>query len=258
MSVRAILAAGGRVSAPVVVVVAHPDDETAALGGVLQRLDDATLVHVTDGAPRDGADATAAGARSMAEYAAMREAELQAALRELRVSPRRVRLEVADRQAVHALAPVTRALAPLLAQASCVIAHALEGGHPDHDAVALAVRAASRGLRLERLEFPLYGLDAAGREVWGAFADASPGAVEIALTVQERARKRRALARFASQAATLAHVPEGPERLRPAHGAALAPPSGRYWYDARGWEITGARWRVAAASGLRGLQAAPC
>ena len=39
------------------IVVAHPDDETIALGGQINRLRDALLLHVTDGAPRDGEDA---------------------------------------------------------------------------------------------------------------------------------------------------------------------------------------------------------
>ena len=39
------------------IVVAHPDDETITLGGQMWRLRDALLLHVTDGAPRDGEDA---------------------------------------------------------------------------------------------------------------------------------------------------------------------------------------------------------
>ncbi|MBV9250682.1 MAG: hypothetical protein JO227_15715, partial [Acetobacteraceae bacterium] len=35
------------------VVVAHPDDETVGAGASLRLFRDLTLVHVTDGAPRD-------------------------------------------------------------------------------------------------------------------------------------------------------------------------------------------------------------
>jgi len=45
-------------------VVAHPDDETVGAGALLDRLDDVVVVHVTDGAPRDLADARSAGWRA--------------------------------------------------------------------------------------------------------------------------------------------------------------------------------------------------
>ena len=49
------------VKARVMIVVAHPDDETIGMGAQLNRFDDALLVQVTDGAPRDGRDAAAHG-----------------------------------------------------------------------------------------------------------------------------------------------------------------------------------------------------
>ena len=54
------------------IVVAHPDDETIGLGAQLGRFEDALLVHVTDGAPRDGDDARNYGFASVADYAAAR------------------------------------------------------------------------------------------------------------------------------------------------------------------------------------------
>ena len=35
------------------VLVAHPDDETAGCGALLQRMDEPIIVFATDGAPRD-------------------------------------------------------------------------------------------------------------------------------------------------------------------------------------------------------------
>lgn len=66
--------------ARVAVVGAHPDDETIGAGAQLARLRRLTLVHVTDGAPRNGRDAAAAGFADPRAYAEARRAELDAAL----------------------------------------------------------------------------------------------------------------------------------------------------------------------------------
>ena len=125
-------------------VVAHPDDETIGAGAAMPLLRDLLLVHVTDGAPRNGFDATAYGFASPGDYAAARQAELGAALQCAGVDPRRVGLGVADQGASLALDALIAALRPLLANLAAVFTHPYEGGHPDHDAVAFAVhRAAS-------------------------------------------------------------------------------------------------------------------
>ena len=67
------LAGRGAVAERVMIVVAHPDDETIGIGAQLGRFDDALLVHVTDGAPRDGDDARNYGFASVADYAAARQ-----------------------------------------------------------------------------------------------------------------------------------------------------------------------------------------
>jgi len=47
----------------VLVVVAHPDDETIGAGAMLASLDDVHVVHLTDGAPGDHTEVRAAEAR---------------------------------------------------------------------------------------------------------------------------------------------------------------------------------------------------
>ncbi len=61
-------------------VVAHPDDEILGLGSRLARLRDLTVIHLTDGAPRDLRDARREGFDRWQDYAAARRAELGRAL----------------------------------------------------------------------------------------------------------------------------------------------------------------------------------
>lgn len=71
-------------AAPVAVIVAHPDDETVGAGAHLARTRESelgpTIIHVTDGAPRNMSDALAAGFTTREDYARARRRELLAAL----------------------------------------------------------------------------------------------------------------------------------------------------------------------------------
>src|ERR1044071_4721885 len=94
--ILAMLAARQRVTERVLIVAAHPDDETIGCGAQLWRFDDLLLVHVTDGAPRDGKDAAQYGFASVADYAAARRRELDAALAAGEVTARRMHLDLPD------------------------------------------------------------------------------------------------------------------------------------------------------------------
>src|SRR5262249_54008707 len=60
------------------VVVAHADDETIALGARIGRFHEAHFIHVTDGAPRNEHDSQAYGFSTLVEYRQARALELAA------------------------------------------------------------------------------------------------------------------------------------------------------------------------------------
>ena len=106
----------------VAVVVAHADDETIGCGAQLPRLRGATLVHVTDGAPRSMQDGRAHGFPTPEAYAAARRRELEAAVALARIEPAAlVGLGVPDQKAAFHLADLARRLAALFSERGIAI-----------------------------------------------------------------------------------------------------------------------------------------
>lgn len=244
------VARGERFALPIAVVAAHPDDETLGLGARLSRFDLLTLIHLTDGAPREMGDAHRAGFETREAYAAARRAELDAALEAAEAWPaRRLAYGCVDQEAVARLPELTERLAADLAGHAVVVTHAYEGGHPDHDAAACAVQHACERMGAEapiRLEFAGYHLGLDGPSAGVFFADEG---LACAADPADLARKRAALAAFASQAEVLARFAGAPERLRlaPAYDFTQPPAPGAALYDRYGWPLTSEAWRTRVA-----------
>ncbi len=257
-AVLSALADNGPIKLPLMIVVAHPDDETLGLGAQLGRLRNARLLHATDGAPRDGEDARAHGFACLADYAAARRRELAAALRAGDAAEvRMAMLGIPDKDACLDLAGLSRQLARWLRRERpvAVLTHAYEGGHPDHDAAAFAVHAACRRLAAGDcpaiIEMPIsHAVD--GSMVTGVFLPGDREEVALPLGDAGLRRKRRMIDCFRTQRETLGCFELGPERFRPAPAYDFrAPPHpGALLYETYGWGISGADWRRRAADAL--------
>ena len=133
-----------------VCVFAHPDDEILAMGGRLQFIPAADIVIVTDGAPPWAEDPLA--------LATKRRAESRAALSRIQTPHRLFFFGFTDQTVAAHAATLIEALRPFINHASTIFTHALEHGHPDHDAVCLGVHAAALVVNYPNpiFECPLY------------------------------------------------------------------------------------------------------
>lgn len=260
------LVRGGGTVRPVLVVAAHPDDEVIGAGELMGRLPEVALLHVTDGAPLDGKDALAAGFSSREEYAHARRLEARAALDVGGVRTVMFRtLGVPDQQASLRLLEITRRIARVLEELEpeAVITHPYEGGHPDHDATAFAVRCAWRMMRAREHRAPVLVEmtsyhNRSGCLAMGDFLPCGGMSWPFVFSVLARARKQRMLDCHATQQRTLRSLPAGNERFRPApdYDFTRAPHAGTLFYEMFDWGMTGARWRMLAAAALEKLETA--
>lgn len=269
--VLAALLPPGAPAAPLLVLAAHPDDETLGASWLLSHGSGCHVAHLTDGAPASPALRSPQAPASREEYARLRGGEACAALELAGLPPERLhRLGAVDQEAVWHLVELSWRLVALLTELrpAVLVTHPYEGGHPDHDATAFVARAAVSLLQREsRLPLALVEMTSyhgrEGRLEVGEFLPLPMGGAAVSsvyLSQQARALKRRMLACFGSQAQVLAAFALECERFRaaPHHDFSRPPHAGELYYEARGW-MRGAHWCEQARWALAelGLETAP-
>jgi N-acetylglucosamine malate deacetylase 2 len=232
----------------VAVVVAHPDDETIGCGGSLSSLHGVNVVVVTDGAPRDLANARRAGFDSAPDYARARMQELRSALGLAGIREEQVfAIGVEDGGVWPLHLAITQRLAGLFEERKIelVVTHAFEGGHSDHDGVAYCVHLAA-GLLLGRapaiIEMPFYHQGRSGLTLQ-TFCDGEEGVV-ARLSPAQVARKRAMFDRFGTQKHILDRFDPTVERYRLAKAYDFrSPPNlGALRYSGRGASLGLPHW----------------
>ncbi len=239
------------------ILVAHPDDEVIGAGAQLSRFRNLTLVHVTDGSPRNLLDATAAGFSTREAYARRRRMELQDALALAgQASCRKLELGLVDQESALGLVELTSRLVSLLQswRFDLFLTHPYEGGHPDHDSVAFALQTACELLRSEGKPTPCLVEMASYHSENGRFAAArflpSRGIPDLAVPLREKEQelKSQMFCCFATQQQTLRAFSNQLELFRPAprYDFSQPPHAGPLYYEMFNWGMTGARWRTLA------------
>lgn len=239
----------------VLVIAAHPGDEVIGIGGQLPRLRNAAVLHVTDGAPRDGRDAERAGFARIEDYAAARRQEVERALALAGIDASQTAcLGIPDQEAAHELLRITEAVTATIREMRpiVVVTHAYEGGHPDHDAVAFAVQKARRILREAGEAAPAvaemtgYHAGEDGVETGSFLPHEEVQPVVVPLSAAARALKARMIGCFETQRHVLSHFPVGGSeclRVAPRYDFTEPPHAGTLFYERHRWGMTGEAFR---------------
>lgn len=247
------------ITEPVIVVVAHPDDEVIGMGAQLRRLRNVMIVHITDGSPTNLLDAQHAGFCSARDYAMARRAELECALALAGIPPSHaLELYIRDQEAVLSIIEATHALRDIIdRQKPCaVFTHPFEGGHPDHDATACAVHAACALLHGPQVVFEMTSYHRMnGKMATGEFLPPAGKVWTVSLADDEAELKQRMFECYQTQARVLRWIPIGSERFRiaPRYDFTARPHAGLLHYESLDFGMTGERFCSLAKASLSQL-----
>jgi N-acetylglucosamine malate deacetylase 2 len=247
-------------------VVAHSDDEIIAAGVRMLREPLAFhVLHVTDSAPELPLYWERAGCSSREDYAAKRIRESTAALAICGVDQSQWSMVEGIRDQETMLF-VHRVVASIIdhcqrLRPEVLLTHAFEGGHPDHDACALACRLAMDEMdkspwKPDLFEAPFYH-HAHGQLTAGQFIHKEPALESdtIQPTAAELHLKRGMLACFETQKLVLERFEGASENVRraPRYNFLQRPHEGPLYYETRPMTLKWDDWRLLAEPYVRGI-----
>lgn len=227
------------------VIVAHPDDEAVACGGLLQRVREPHVLFCTDGGPLDPYFWENYGEREA--YTQLREKEARQALGEIGVSNvefvrTRSGQPIIDQQLFQHLHEAVPAVSDVVARIrpDALLTIAYEGGHPDHDSCSFITSVIAREQHLPAWEMPIEPLFKKVERRWQTFLSPAQPAIPLHPTAGEVARKRRALRAYASQGNfdSIAGVDET-FRPMPQYDYTRRPHQDILNYESWEWKMTG-------------------
>jgi N-acetylglucosamine malate deacetylase 2 len=259
IELKKALSAEGLAELKLAVVAAHPDDETIGAASRLMHCRQVFIVTVTDGSPQNTADAQAAGFQTAEEYATARRIEQNSAMEFVQLpSSRILRLNFRDQEATQNLADLVDSLSQTLKkmEPDLILTHPYEGGHPDHDATALAVHICRKLASLRDESFPHVAEFASyhafhGERRIGYFLDfPNHPVLEFWLSEKESAQKRLMFDNYRSQKQNLKgfETQIQVERFRnaPSYDFSRSPSSESLYYDSQPWGMKSEQWRESA------------
>jgi len=227
------------------VLVAHPDDECIAFGGLLQRMSEPVVVFATNGSPADPYFWQKYG--SGQAYAQLRQREALASMSAARVKDVIFLADLpggetlVDQELFRNLWAAFDLLADILRRrmTTALLTLAYEGGHPDHDSCSFLAAQLARLAELPCWEAPLYHRNADGSGIFQEFVTPSGEEVEVRPTPEETERKRQMCRAYGSQGDFLGRFDVEREIVRPqiAYDYTRPPHAGKTNYEVWQWKM---------------------
>jgi N-acetylglucosamine malate deacetylase 2 len=246
------------------VLAAHPDDETIGASALLAKFPSSAVAYLTDGAPRDSRFWIGGPYISREDYAKTRRKEAAQALEYVGISDERVFcLGGVDQEVTFEMPSLAAKLADVIRERmpNVLITHPYEGGHPDHDSASLVASLAVSQVAESHpqiLEMTSYHARD-GQCVTGEFLNPTSEII-VEFSNADQRRKRKMLDAYTSQRLVLESFGTDRERFRkaPEYDFSQPPHEGKLWYECMGWPMTGAQWRELAMAAVPAAESSSC
>lgn len=202
-------------SGPVLLLVAHPDDESIGAGILMQRNPRVQTVIATSGAPNRPYIWRQFG--TPGRCARIRQAETNAAL-SIAGAQKALFLGFPDGRLYRNLGPAYERLVALVRELKpeLILTHAVEAGHPDHDCCSFLSSRLSEAFGIPAWEMPYYRPDpVGGSSIIQQFETDRDEVMTLQPTTQEIALKQKMFEAHASQHGVLTAFDPARECFRP-------------------------------------------